>query len=378
MKKNKISVIHFHPEMKCNKGDIAITLSIEDLLKENIDIYRYTHCLIKQLKEREYPVLIDDTSKGPLGSKIVPMVSPLKKVYRKIRKVEIRRIVKKINNHDLVIIGGGGIYSNSFFPLDKKILTYIKKPLVIFSPGANINLNHPKLTKKVKKSIKLLNGMAKLSSVRDQETLKILKNELDKDTPNIGCPSILLSEEKSKKLKIDRNKFNLGINIGFHVSSINKKKVDEIIETYGYVINNLSLKKPIKIYYFKHHPKEKYVIKRLNKLFRDITVVNLSPKKMKYYYGKMDFVLCMMLHSSILAFGSETNFFNFSYNLKNIAFMKDIGKEKDYVKISGINDKKKIYHKVCNSIKRNNKGKKDFFEKEIKKFIEKIRRLVNK
>ena len=31
---NKINIIHFHPEIKWNKGDIAIAQSIEDLLKQ--------------------------------------------------------------------------------------------------------------------------------------------------------------------------------------------------------------------------------------------------------------------------------------------------------------------------------------------------------
>lgn len=378
MKNKEIKIIHFHPETTTNKGDIAIAQAIEDLLRENLNVKKYSHLNIEHLRRMNYPKLFYMISKDSRLSKFLPEFSPFRNFYNLLRKIQIKNIIKKINKNNLIVIGGGGIYSNFFFPLDEKILSRINIPMVIFSPGVNINLKSPGLTTEVKQSIKYLNQIARLSSVRDSNSLDILKKELNKDVKNIGCPSILLKEQESKKINIDSKNFNLGINIGFHVNSLNENKIKDIINLYKNIIKKLKLDKPVKIYYFKHHLREKYIIKKLKKIFKNLIIIDLPPKEMKYYYGKMDFVISMMLHSCILAFGSGTKFFNFAYNSKNLAFMRDIGREESLIVIDNLEKENIIYNKIIKSINKKGDDKKLLFEKKIKDYLNEIKLLIDK
>jgi polysaccharide pyruvyl transferase WcaK-like protein len=374
--KNPLKIIHFHPETRINKGDIAIAESIEDLLKENVDVSKYTHGFIEHLRKMKYPRLIHILSIHKNISRFFPQFFPFKNFYIWLRKNQINRIVRRINKNDLFVIGGGGIYSNFFFPLDKRILSKIKIPIIIFSPGVNINLNSPGLTNDVKESIKYLNKIARLSSVRDSYTLRYLKNQLKKGTENIGCPALFLKEKECNYVKIDAKNFNLGVNIANHSKSITKEKLDEIINLYLRIIGEFSKKveKPLKIYYFQHFPKEKVVIKKLKNKGLSFRVINFKPKKMKSYYRKMDFVIPMMLHSCIFSFGSKTKFFNFAYSVKNIAFMNDIRQKQNLVKINCLGDFNKIFEGILKAL-----NSKIVYDKNSKmvEFIHHIQELKN-
>ena len=53
--------------------------------------------------------------------------------------------------------------------------------------------------------------------------------------------------------------------------------------------------------------------------------INLDPRRMIAAYGQMDFVICQMLHASILATNSGVPSMNIAYDVKNTSFYELIG-----------------------------------------------------
>lgn len=368
-------IIHFHAEIKCNKGDMAIVDSIMSMLKENLNVIKYTQGFLELLKKREYPRIIDNLSKGKIGSKIIPMARPFKKVYNLIRDLQKKILIKKINNHNILIIGGGGIYSNFFFPLDIDIISKINIPIVLFSPGININLGKGPLSDDVKKSIIFLNNKSTLSSVRDSKTKEALMS-LGITSRNIGDPAVHLCKEEDK-IEVDSNKFKVGINFGCHGKYMDRLTFNKISSIYCSIIYYLSKKRDIELFYLKHHPKENLAIKYFKKKFPFIKVVDLSPRKLNNFYGKMDLVISMLLHSTIFAFSNNIRVINFAYDNKNISFMKDIGQKSNVLPIDNLPEIRDIYKKLNDLIKSkpDYTRKKDYLRKEMKSFLTDIKRI---
>lgn len=372
-----VKIIHFHPETKCNKGDMAIAMSIEDLLKENIKVTKYTHCCIEDLKKMESPRIIDLTSKGPRGSKIVPMFFPFKHFYKFLRNKQVIGLIKKINNYDLLIMGGGGIYSDFFFPLDKKIISEVNIPIVIFSPGININLNAPQLSEEVKESIIYLNKKSRLSSVRDSNTKRVL-NSWGLKTENIGDPAIHL-KTKEDNLKLDRDKLKIGINFACHTKYSDNDNFNKLFDFYVNLIKRISKDNKIELIYFQHHPKEKRLIKLFRKQFPFMKVVDQEPRKLKNAYSKIDLMISMMLHSTIFAFSNNIHFVNVAYNKKNNAFMEDIGQKKNVIQMENLPDIEKFYKKLEKllNVKNPHRRNKEKYTQKMNQFLVRLNQQVS-
>ena len=88
----KVKIAHLHVWDQKNKGDRAIVLAVQELLRLN-----FPGCLIS-----DFPI------------------SLLKKGYKNSfqdKPGNNGRGIKKINQADLVIIGGGGIFYSYFYPM---------------------------------------------------------------------------------------------------------------------------------------------------------------------------------------------------------------------------------------------------------------------
>ena len=68
------------------------------------------------------------------------------------------------SDSDIIIIGGGGLYSRSFFPLNSDYLTLLKEsPVVIYGLGYNRNLEYEDMSSEQKKSILDLHSVTNLN-----------------------------------------------------------------------------------------------------------------------------------------------------------------------------------------------------------------------
>ena len=117
-------------------------------------------------------------------------------VFKFIKGSDQNTIISSINKHDLMIVGGGGIYSKWTLPFDINLINKIKIPIIIFGAGYNHNYTDRELSMDEWNSMNILNSRARLCSVRDKKTFELVRKQ-NKNTTLIGDPAIFL---KSKKM----------------------------------------------------------------------------------------------------------------------------------------------------------------------------------
>jgi polysaccharide pyruvyl transferase WcaK-like protein len=303
-------IIHFCRRRDDNIGEIAIAHSIRDMLHSRLKISTYTPTEVTKLKTRQNS-----------------------------------EFIRTLNHHDLCIVGGGGLYHKYFLPMNAQLIKSIEIPIVLYGIGYIRNLGDRGLNGGQVESIRLLNKRAKLTSVRDECTYKFLRNLGISHVHTIGDPAIFLGSKETSQINLDESRIKIGVNVACHYWTLYhqylNKTIAEYAKTCKFLIKNLNAE----IIYLKHHPGEEYVIKLLKKKL-SIKVADpiFDPYKMKYIYGKLDLVISMMMHSTILAFGSGVPIINVAYDIKNYNFMEFINqkdkvidvRELDSTKINGL------------------------------------------
>ena len=372
-----INVIHFHSGGGgFNIGDDAVACSIRDMLCRHLKVGEYASMGINKLRERR-------AWNSQLLSK---PVSP-----------------QTINTYDLCIIGGGGLYSNWYFPLDNQLIRSIKAPIILFGIGCNRDFGERRLSESSKRSIVMLNRHARLSSVRDRGTYFFLKKVGIKNVELVGDPVIFLEAKRRKaNLNITHEKEpRIGINVACHNYHRQSRYLKSVIATYARVCRFLIDSRNAQIVYLKHTPSEDFVVSILKEII-PITVANYCPdydllrrlkirfpflpmrlKDCRPYeidsvYSSLDLVIGMHLHSAIFAFKNCVPVINVAYNVKNYYFM-DLIEERDktiYVdQVDSLQLKKMINHAMSDSSKTRRKFKilKDKMWKKQEAFLQKIK-----
>jgi len=103
----------------------------------------------------------------------------------KYEELTEERIKNQLNSDcSMLMIAGSGLYTNYskssgwYLPCKTKLFSKIKVPIVLFGLGNNKNLKGKLLSDdlkpETKESIKLINDLATISTVRDQRTYKLL------------------------------------------------------------------------------------------------------------------------------------------------------------------------------------------------------------
>ncbi|MCX6798240.1 MAG: polysaccharide pyruvyl transferase family protein [Candidatus Falkowbacteria bacterium] len=298
-----LKIAHIHVWDKKNKGDVAIVLAVQELLKAKF-----------------------------AGVKIFNFPVEVLKNYDSAQ-------IKKINNCDLVIFGGGGLFYHYFLPYNSDIIKAIKIPLFIFGVGYIKELGAPDLNKEKLIGLLALVNKASLVGARDFYTRDfLLKNKIAaKKIKVIGDPAVLLKEKKVS-LKVERNlglaaeeTIKIGLNLNYSGWLGFGQWRADILSAYqsvaNYFQNDFTLEKSgkkskVQIYYLKHHPGENNIYKELK--IPGLKVIDLKPAEQKYVYGQLDLVVGMMLHAGVLAFGALTPEINVAYDLRNYSFAKFI------------------------------------------------------
>lgn len=292
-----LTIAHLHVWDQKNKGDRAIVLAVQELLHSNFQKCKIIDFSVEVLKS---------------GSSAE---------------------IKKINQADLVVIGGGGIFYSYFLPYDLSIIKAIKKPIIIFGAGYIKEIGAPDLSPEAVKSVTTLIKKSSAIGVRDFKTKEFLvKNGIGAAKVKvIGDPAALLSEEKPtlatlKKLSLDKKdkKIKIGLNLNYSGWLGFGKWREDILQSYRdvaeYFIKDYGGAKGqgVEIYYLKHHPGESNIYPALK--IKGLRVVDLKPVEQKYVYGQLDLVIGMMLHSGVLAFGALTPEISVAYDLRNYSF----------------------------------------------------------
>jgi len=290
-------IAHIHVGDKKNKGDVAIVLAVQELLRN-----KFPRCQIM-----DFPV--------------------------SLLKSGTAKDAQKINQADFVVIGGGGIFYSYFLPYNQEFIKAIIKPIVIFGAGYIKEVDAPELKTEAAKSIAFLASHAKFVGVRDNNTKKFLANYgvEAKKIAVIGDPAALLSEKKPTKLKIKKTGkiLKIGLNLNYSGWLGFGKWHDDILNAYREVAEYFQKEyggrdaKGVEIYYLKHHLGENKIYPELK--IKGLKVVDLKPSEQKYVYGQLDFVVGMMLHVGVMAFGAGTPEISVAYDLRNHSFADFIG-----------------------------------------------------
>jgi len=291
-------IAHLHVWDKKNKGDLAIVLAVQELLKKNFpgcQIINFPVSLLKEGKSSD---------------------------------------VNKINSADFVIIGGGGIFYSYFLPYNKEFIKSINKPIVIFGAGYIKEVDAPELKLEAATSVAFLARQAEFVGVRDNNTKKFLiKNGvLTNKIQVIGDPAVLLEAKKPTAVKIKSLNLNnqknsplrIGLNLNYSGWLGFGKWHDDILRAYRDVAEYFQKEyggpngKGVQIYYLKHHPGENNIYPELK--IKGLKIVDLKPAEQKYVYGRLDMIVGMMLHVGVMSFGAGTPEISVAYDLRNHSF----------------------------------------------------------
>ena len=355
MTKKPLKIVHFNFGHSENKGDSAIILSIQDILKENLGKNLIIDSFpIQHLVYRTYISFFQtffNKIKATQNIFLILIFRIILLPFAFFAFLKDLMMVFKVNQYDLIVIGGGGVYSPRWtLPFKDNIINLFRPKIVIFGAGYGQSKKDLSLNKKQIKSLANLHQKASLHSVRDKNTYNLFQSIDKKYKPEIIIdPAVKLVSQKIEKIHFNKNKLKIGVNLAYHGWTGQSVYLDTIIDSYSQTLNNLVQKNPeIELYYMVHtgfeyiyENKKTSEFDAINllqeKLNKKIIICDYPARELKYIYENLDFCICMMLHSSILAFGSQIPFLCVGYDKKNQAFMDFIGFSQNFIDISTLN-----------------------------------------
>lgn len=293
--------IFYYSVMTGNRGDIAIRKSITEALLENLKVpFAFFNVKYEELTEE--------------------------------------RIINQVNTESSCLaISGSGLYTNYptssgwYFPCKTELFTKIKVPIVLLGIGCNNNLGQdifkgePK--ENAKKSIKLINDLASISTVRDQRTYNLLKS--------IGINNHQLMLDPANFLKVPKvpKEKRVALNLAQHSPALGrfdggkegqKNRFNNIM---NYVtIGNYLITKGYQPVFIAHDALEQSLILDIQKYLPNLEFVNTDDiNEMLLEYSRCEFSIGAKMHSNILSFAAGTPFISLYYDVKSIEYNKLIG-----------------------------------------------------
>lgn len=318
----KIAHFHYNSAKNVNIGDEAHVLAIQDTLQNQLDNAEITNFPISFLCHYQIPPFIPMSHRLPLS---------IQNAARFLRGTSYSQLLKEINESDLVVIGGGGVYMDHLLPFNMPLLNQITTPIVVFGAGYNRNFGSAHFNDHQTKSIQELGNRAKLQSVRDVNTQTFLQ-ELGVDSKLVGDPAMFLQKASGGSVKDEG--LNIAINIAAHGWKSQAQFEATLLDAYTAMIKDIEKRHDAMFHYFVHHPNEQSVIERLKERgVRFASIVNSDARTTKTKYASVDLTVSMMLHSTILAFGEGKPSVCVGYDDKNKSFMDLTGQSERYVRV---------------------------------------------
>ncbi|MFA5359209.1 MAG: polysaccharide pyruvyl transferase family protein [Patescibacteria group bacterium] len=343
--KIKLKIAHIHVWDKNNKGDVAIVLAVQELLKKYLGAIEIVDFPVEFLKcAREHDI-------------------------------------KRLNSCALAVIGGGGIYYHYFLPYCGAIIKKIKIPLVIFGVGYIREIGARALTRQERESVAFLNNQAALISVRDNYSKQFLAaNGVRKSNISvIGDPAIFLTERKCEVQK-QNSKVKIGLNLNYAGWLGFGQHKSEILSAYAQAADYFQKNHDAQLYYFLHHPGEKVILKELP--IKNLIIIDVAIREQKYIYSQLDIMIGMMLHSCVLAFGAGTPEINVAYDIRNKNFARFIGLPELFVALDELKEgillerAKKVFQ-ARERYRQQFSLKKNKIWQKHEQFLQKIQKLIS-
>lgn len=250
----------------------------------------------------------------------------------KYEELTEERILNQLNTESsILIIAGSGLYTNYstssgwYFPCKTELFEKIKVPIILVGLGCNNNLGKDifkgELTQEAKDSIKLINNLAIISTVRDQRTNKLLnelgikKHKLMLDPGNfLKAPQV----PKEKRVAINLAQHSPALGRFDGTNEIRNKNIKNFIFIGKYLES-----KGYKLVFIAHDALEHSLIIDLQKELPDLDFINTDDiDLMLQEYARCEFSIGIKMHSNILSFASGTPFISLYYDIKSIEYLK--------------------------------------------------------
>jgi polysaccharide pyruvyl transferase WcaK-like protein len=248
-----------------------------------------------------------------------------------------QRILKQLNtNCSALMIAGSGLYTNYskssgwYFPCKTELFEKIKVPIILIGIGNNQNLKgsilNSELKEETKKSIKLINDLAVISTVRDKRTYNLLKNL------GINKHQLMLDPANFLKVRLVPKKRKVAIQIAQHAPVLGRFDGTTELRTYNVntfakIATNL-IEQDYEVVFIAHDALEHSLIEDLQKINPKIQGLNTDDLDlMLKTYAECRFVIAMKMHSCIMSFASGTPFINVYYDCKSTEYLKMLNAE---------------------------------------------------
>jgi len=287
--------VFYYSVMTGNRGDSAIRKSIVDAIEENLKVsFAFFNVKYEELTEE--------------------------------------RILNQLNTEaSVLIIAGSGLYTNYptssgwYFPCKTELFSKIKVPIMLIGIGCNNNLGndifHGDIKPETKQSIKLINELAVISTVRDQRTYQLLKN--------LGITKQQLILDPANFLKVPRipKEKRVAINLAQHSPTLGRFDGDIAVRNYNLEsftkLGKFLASKGYKLVFIAHDALEQSLILDLQKTLPNLEFVNTDNiDLMLQEYARCEFSIGIKMHSNILSFAAGTPFISLYYDVKTVEYLK--------------------------------------------------------
>jgi len=259
-----------------------------------------------------------------------------------LRNHTTNSVIKKANECDLVLVGGGGLllkdtaqntYSGWQWACSLKHLEMIQKPLIVYAIGCNRFRGQEEFDEIFFEHINKTVEKAAFFSVRNNGSKKsLLRYGLPEKRIIVNpCPSIFY-ETKVNEQKQKKDKFRIGINLAGDRAHLRYQKK----EFYAQMENAFKrlMKQDYSLYFFNHNWNPTSNCQDLINRVRGIGIFETDTMwnrndidKVVNLYNSMDVIIAMRSHAQLVPFGQKKKVISLISHDKIKWFLEDVHME---------------------------------------------------
>jgi len=287
-----------------------------------------------------------------------------------IRKDVTSDTINYVNQFDLIVIGGGGLfisdsnYNNKSgwqWSIANDLLDKITSPISIFAVGYNQFNLAPKFPKIFHTALKDLHKKSLFFGIRNHGSIKSLGNILSGKISYQPCPTTFINYIYDLNTSSNAKKKNISFVIAFDRYEYRyKNDLNFFVNNTKLLITKLSNKYNIELVF--HYPGDEMIL-HIDDFFKNIKHVFLfdsNPKNIIDYYSNTSLVFAMRGHAQMIPFGLGVPFISLITHPKLQWFADDV-----------------LFHKYCLEITdKEFVNKAIFFVEEIFLNYEKVRNKI--
>lgn len=276
-----------------------------------------------------------------------------------------REVIDSINNTDVLIIGGGGLFlpdtnknelSGWQWAVPKELLDEIKVPIIIYSVGYNFYRGQ-KPNEIFLNSVNELVKKASFVGLRNIGSVESIKEIVDEKFHEkiVFQPCITTITSDFEDIKESNGKGIVGLNMGCDRLNFRFKNESDKIRAFENVAKAIMVieNKGYKIKYYSHTDvDEEYVdfLKSQNVNFESVNLSSALPDEVKSAYEEVDVAIGMRGHSQMIPFGMGRRIITLASHDKMKWFLQDVGLMECYVDLDAIDDIEKNIVDVFDSL----------------------------